>query len=223
MIINNCVLDLENSMDVEPAATPWYDLSRYKNHGTITAGAGGWVQLPSGLWVYDFDGIVTKIQHPTFWDTIPTEFTLIAWIYVNSGAGAGYLIGKVNSGGNMFILRHRGAGAVISFDTNGGGIGIIYLSSVGSLPAETWGMATGVYKMGVKSKIYLNTTETEAASVADEIQDGTAFDFTIGARHDNYNTHDGLIALVRIYNYALTPGQVRNYYEKTKYLFGVYE
>ena len=36
MIINDCVLDLENSMDLQPAATPWYDLSPIKNHGAVT-------------------------------------------------------------------------------------------------------------------------------------------------------------------------------------------
>lgn len=41
----------------EPHATILHDYSRWKNHGIFKAdGAPNWVQLPSGLWVMDYNG-----------------------------------------------------------------------------------------------------------------------------------------------------------------------
>ncbi len=61
MIINDCVLDLKRNVSPFGTVMPpagWPDVSRYENDMVDGAGVAGpdWVQLPSGLWVKEFDG-----------------------------------------------------------------------------------------------------------------------------------------------------------------------
>ena len=77
MIARDIVFAPEMSMDLEPDATTLYDLSRYGNDGSHKgSGEPDAVQLPSGLWVWDFDGsddiitignILSNVQSALLW------------------------------------------------------------------------------------------------------------------------------------------------------------
>jgi len=79
MIARGIVLQPELSIDLEPDATTLYDLSRYKNNGTMLgAGEPNAVQLPRGLWVWDFDGTDDII---TIGNTLQSIRSALLWIY----------------------------------------------------------------------------------------------------------------------------------------------
>ena len=226
MIINDCVLDLENSMDVEPGATPWYDLSHYKNHGTITGAT--WVQLPSGLWVMDLDGSdFVNIPDSDSMDIGTSDFTVLWWQNITSTAATQGLIDKGAFAGEI------GWNTLIE-----GGTGRLYLwmaddivarhrvTSTPSVTAGIWQLMAVTVDRDVGGVISFNAVvqgeqADDLAAAPDSL--ANAFDATIGRRgaHGGYFT--GMMALFRIYNYALTAGQVLQRYEKTRYLLGVHD
>lgn len=72
------VFEAEVSRDVEPDALTLYDRSRFKNNGTMLgAGEPNAVQLPSNLWVWDFDGTDDII---TIGDILSSIQSAILWI-----------------------------------------------------------------------------------------------------------------------------------------------
>ena len=78
MKTTGCVLSpREYRTILEPPAS-LEDTSRYGNDGVFTgAGEPDWAQLPSGLWVLDFDGINDIV---TIGDCVANIQTFIAWI-----------------------------------------------------------------------------------------------------------------------------------------------
>ena len=217
MIINDCVLDLENSMDLEPDAATWIDQSRYKNHGTITAGAGGWVQLPSGLWVYDFDGAASVIALglPNSLKNITYPFTVSFWantdlstcVYITmSGNHIADTAIALAAGANIYL----GSGGVNRWGvTNGSAL----------LQSGVWEQWVVVYTLETSVKFYLNAISRTVVNILDTF---ASIGWIVGARDlVGSQTVNGQIGSPEVYRYALTAGQVRNNYEKTKHLYGV--
>ena len=70
----------------EPPATVLEDESRFGNDGAFLGdGEPDWVQLPSGLWVIDFDNVddTIKIPHHDSFD-VTGDFTSEAWVKLNT-------------------------------------------------------------------------------------------------------------------------------------------
>ena len=217
MIINDCVFDLENSMDIEPDAATWYDLSRYKNHGTITAGTGGWVQLPSGLWVYDFDGTASFVAVQPVDPGI--AYSVFAVVNFTSFTATRTIFG---SGGADNYTPH------FNVDTNGNIRGVCnganaYQIGTTVLVAGTWN--TVCYTVNDRANnVYVNGELDDPEFIAPNGPSAWDANHYIGKRTvAGAHWMLGQIGFVMFFNYELIAGQVRNWHEKARYLFGVHE
>ena len=222
MIINDCVLDLENSIDVEPGAATWIDQSRYKDNGTITAGAGGWVQLPSGLWVMQFDGAATVVDLGNDPSVMQDVLTISCWVkYEDTGMWNPFVTWK-NGTDRPGILFEAAANSPIMYF---GATNYRYFTGAPLVNDGTWRMFTCLITGWGTNDILNNTMYVDATALTPG-----AFN-NAGAPNAKVNLYlgrtatslNGKIALNRWWNYLLTPGQIRNNYEKTKYLFGRFD
>jgi len=93
-------------------------------------------------------------------------------------------------------------------------------------PINTWSHLSFVYNedSAKKIKIYLNsslvTLDTNTAGVG-AVDDDSAIDLTIGNIATLTRTFDGIISDVRIYNTARTAAQIRDFYNQTRWRYGV--
>lgn len=224
MIINDCVLDLENSMDLEPAATPWIDRSRYENNGTVTGAT--WAQLPSGLWVMSFDGINDIVSIPNHVSLNTVNGTWECWFNYTNVAANVRLIDKDtpgNADGDAW-LQTVAAGTRLQFilDDGTGVGGIVDSDVVPALNDGEWHHIALPFGTG-GMRMYIDTVLQADTDVYAGGTSPSLTNYAIGARQNSSAFWNGNIALPRFLSYELTPGQVRNRYEKTKHLLGVFD
>ena len=89
----------------------WPDTSRFKNHGTDSGGVS-WVQLPSGVWVKQFDGVDGHSDQgsaPSIQPEQANVVSLCGWIYcdVFSAGNWDFMLGADNAGCLGFGVRTR--------------------------------------------------------------------------------------------------------------------
>ena len=226
MIINDCILNLENSMDIEPGAATWLDQSRYKNHGTITAGTGGWVQEPSGLWVYEFDGAVSKVvsNSVTTGGVFGGAHSMLAWVKLSAwgtrraAIGAKAVVATFSMmgifGDNRFFARPQQSGV---------GGNAVYSAATYNNDTDWHFLAAIVDADGHLNHFIVDGTDEGNNSTNNN--DLSAIDtFDVGNLPlAGYSVWSGKIGAPKIYTYELSVGQILNYYEKTKYLYGVFD
>ncbi len=220
MIINDVVLDLENSMDLEPAATPWYDLSRYKNHGAVTTAT--WVQEPSGLWVMAFDGANDWIDCGRDASLLSaTQGTYEVWV-----KGSGF-VGIVNTEGatsNEFYI-HVGPETRVSCSI--ATANVYTLDAIGdTLDTTEWNCLV-LTSDGATIRLYRNGTELLLTVIlgvnnGDWFGDAPALDlFSIGSvRRATPLYFTGDIGEVRLCKYALSAGNIAARFQAKRYLYG---
>ncbi len=220
LIINDVVLDLENSMDLEPAATPWYDLSRYKNHGAVTTAT--WVQEPSGLWVMAFDGANDWIDCGGNASILSaTQGTYEVWV---KGIGTTGLAGKGPAGTDELYLQWGVSPRIVYYR---GGANIYRLDALGA------GVNTAIWNYvvltsdGITIRLYINgeveiLITTVGVNNGDWFGDNGNFDlFSIGSvRRVAPLYFTGDIGGVRLCNYALSAGNIAARFQAKRYLYG---
>ena len=211
------ILDVANQVGgAAPNATVLHDWSRYGNNGAfLGAGEPNWLLLSSGLWVLDFDGINDSIVVP---DVISTHaFTYMCFFNANTWGGS--------NGGRFF----QSSGA----NTYAG-----YLDNINSRLGFTsdwvsWS-ASAFGSIALTTTTHFASTRTEAGIVnfyingvlngpADQ-NSGTptvAASTILGNDAGATVTFDGWHGLIKIFNYTLTPAQIRARYHSTRWLFGV--
>jgi len=198
----------------EPSATQLYDYSRYKNHGTFKAdGEPDWVRLPSGLWVMDFDGeddLVSCGSDDSLFST--PEVTLKCWAYPHQADDNGGIMG--GSFGRQSLVQR---GTSFNFHLIGSGIACSY-----NIPAaNSWYHIVATRDSSGAAKLYINGVleDTGTSGIA------TYKPFYIGRGHihivawDLY-TFDGLIALPRVYNRALSAPEIGKHFTAEGHWFG---
>ena len=240
MIINDCVLDLENSVDLEPGAGTWLDQSRYRNNGTITAGTGGWTQRPNGLWVMDFDGAATFVEiadapELSFGNgTQDYPFSLAVWANVTNITTHKYFFSKDNNAGaaREYALQWMSTGTfrVRIYDQNAAAQTVRVLNVNPSLLEWHFIAATydgrGGATAGDGITIYLDGIESASTATnngAYVAMQPSATALRLGTDTDAITFFAGSMGFPRIFSYALTAGQIRNRYEAEKHLFGVHD
>ena len=206
---DGCIGRWDLSRDSSDGSTTMYDTSGQGNNGTITAGASdGFVkdQLGRAGKAYNFDGADTKID--TGSDMIGTEaVTIVARIYPESlGEGAQGRI--ISNGKTIFRLANVDR---LKFSSDGSTLAEIPTS----IQLNAWnhivvtrnsaGDETNFYINGVLSGSPNQNSGTPTAGTSNVI---------IGNRDARDRTFDGSISDVRIYNYVLTPTQIRQIYER---------
>jgi hypothetical protein len=197
-----------------------YDRSPYGNTGTITGAI--WRQLPSGLWYLDFDGVDDKITIPNRSSLNITEaITLETWCYpvTSTEPYDSFIIG---SAGRYYTLRTVQSGAMvfqpyICMDDDNWRTPGYYNYTVG----RWYHVATTYDKHRGPNNfvLYVDGRNKAQATYATGIKPSTA-DVVIGCTTAG-NGEFGCLALIRIYNRALSALEIQNHFYQEKNLFGV--
>ena len=211
-----------------------YDRSPYGNNGTITGAT--WKQLANGLWCLDFDGTddyVTIPDAPSL--SALSQFTVLLWMQGYTIKNYPCLISKYyHSTEREWILAAMWGPASQKYPTLA-----IYDQSTSAVVggqvisydlydqrwhqvAATWDGTTNytglaMYIDGLSKTLTEYGDSTNFAAVEDTTQD------VLVGRQGNLTTRDfsGYIALVRVYNRALSALEIQSHYQQEKYLFGV--
>jgi len=219
MIINDCMLDLEASMDLEPAATPWYDMSRYHTNGVVTGAT--WEQHSSGLWYKEFNSatpdyvVVTCPQC----DFTGEDYSILARIKISSLASHRIIFqrGLLNTDGYMFRVH---AGGYLQSETYQAAASQLSMSAATAIAVDT-SYTVGLSREGNSIRVYRDGVDI-TVTVGNHIDPTSSVRTGKIGIHDNLidTPFDGEISFFKIFNYALTAGQQRNWHNKINYLYG---
>lgn len=213
-MMNHCVLDLPG---LEGAGTVLHDRSKYRNNGTFGAGATAptWTQLASGNWTLGFDGNDFISGIDTGMPIGINNRTVVAWVK----RGATTSVDRIVSWGTW--------SADNAFDC-GVGIGTIslightnnYTSSGTPITQDVWILVGWVLNSG---RVYFSANGVVDSDFATTINTTSSGISYIGCsiQGPGVNPLVGSLALPRIWNIALTAGQVKTLYDKERILFGV--
>jgi len=212
------VLDSEATL-TEPASL--IDMSRYRNDGVFTDITMS--QLPSGLQVYGLNGTTSVIDfsNPSSLQ-LTSVFSLETWIYLKDD-NPNYFLSK-----DSFVGGDRGwyfgcptiGSTSVRLLVSSDGTALTYFSTTSSLTQSTWYHCCGVYD-GTSLIIYVNGSSwagTTIGAVPSSIFDSSD-DCHAGEGFGSYL--NGNIALPRIYNYALSAGQILTRFTQTRAWFGI--
>ncbi len=209
-----CVLDL---IGLPGAGNKICDRSPYGNIGTITGAV--WKRLASGLWVLDFDGgdDFVNCGNSLSLDAIGA-ITITAWIKpgVDFTTGTFYQIVDKRNGGIAPTLLWHGTSHLTFYAGTSAAVG-----ATTSLTGGVWYHIAGTLIDGTNNgKIFINgqddTTSTDTATFVTNTAN-----LQIGRVVGDGNWFNGGIALLRMYNRALSALEINNHFKREKHLFGV--
>jgi len=223
MISRGVVLQLENSIDVEPDALTLYDLSRYQSNGTMRgAGQPNAVQLPSGTWIWVFasgDWIEVTAPQMNFTSEL---FSGLAWVNTSVTATVQTImirgLGGIDGWGMLIHTNGR-----IDFETYQAAASQLSYAAGGAVPAGAWCLC-GWTRNGASCRVYVNgvdVTNTVGVHI-NPLTSARTVKIGIGDNKVAY-PFVGLMSPFLWFSYTLTPGQILNHYEKTKHWFGIHD
>jgi hypothetical protein len=222
----------------ECQGTTAYDVSGNENHGTINIGTiapqttagtctdgsdtSAWYNGRNGKWgaSLSFDGeddYVDSGSGSTIAD-FTQNFTVGAWIYPNSSHSGG-IVARNNRGSPwdhlLQIVSSTSVRIRLWSDGTNAGTGVNYYFYPENL-LNKWTHLLYTFD-GSKVRAYVNGKEIDNWDRTDPIAYGER---TIIGEYTGSSTFDGLIDDVRIYNYALTPLQIKTLYNDGAVRFG---
>ena len=181
------------------------DISRYKNHGTITGAT--WVRLPSGLWVLSFDGndyISCTIADPG------DVYSIIAWVKPTNLDAARTIFSGVNYTPDFSILSTTGNLRIATQ------VGNQYVISSGVV-STTEHTCCGATVNDKEIAVYINGSPDGSGTVANS-PDWTNPHY-LGRWATAYMV--GNIGLFLMTASALSADYHKEFYSKTRHLFNV--
>ena len=138
-----------------------------------------------------------------------TDFTLGAWVKVNSGSALGTVIQQREPGGSGYIgeyMLNVNADGTVNFFVYGSGGYQFDLTTTATVNDNQWHYLTAV-RSGSNGYIYIDGTQ--AATGSGTVQSLNALAVTIGYDYRDTNKHfTGLIDDVRVYSRALSAAEV---------------
>ena len=219
------------SPDITPAppAATWADISRYKNHGTITGAT--WVRLPSRLWVLtltDSANVITLPACSALNNIAPV--TYLAWINPTSdgGGAAGRIFHKSTAAASNLGTRIYLSGTTIVFTVEGA-TDLVATTAAAAYTLNNWQFVALTWTGGVA---YLNATLYNNAALvawnAGASNNGVApFDSNalypqlIGNSGAGTRAFVGSLVLCRIHKVILSPEQIAQIFQAERGWFGV--
>jgi len=223
-IIRDCVLDVASQYGgAPPGLVTTYDKSRYHNDGTLANIT--WAQIGDGLWMKRYNAVSSAVDlgSPSATIGLRRAGTIIAWVKANSSSGTRQICSDYRNVPTLDGLQFRFSDTnTVAFFARNADVLQFNVSTTDTVDTTRYHMIVGRYDT---SNVYIDIDGSN--SITDTV-DATS---GIGVSHLNLfigkyplgNTSwwDGDIGFFRIFNYALTIAQVRAYYHKTKWLFGV--
>lgn len=225
----------------EPSIVTLADRSRYSLSGVMTNVTH--VQLPSGLWVMEFNGASSRIRfgnpvdhHLDFGDG---SFSIAHWARVPVDLGDVGNLGMVDkreAAGNLpgygTFIRGAGHGALPG-EINGVVRDVNNLQRVVSNNSPTTNYADGIWhqivflaNMSSVTGLQLFIDSVEATYNDQEDPTGLASidsdqQFSLGIFQGMLNFFHGQLGCACLFNYILSPGQILEHYEAERRLFDV--
>jgi hypothetical protein len=201
-----------------------YDLSRFRNNGTITGPT--WVRLPSGLWVNSFDGTddVINCGTTTSLNNIGTTgdftFTILCWTKW-TGRTATYpslfnkQIGATELGIRM--LSNNSDTTMLARLSSGG---VKYKDATIAVSQNIWHLV-GLKYNGANTIALCDTNSVTGSAFVGGVDDHSSEAFCIGNNAAVNQDYLGYIGLFRIWNRALSAGKINQIYQAERGLFRV--
>jgi hypothetical protein len=206
------------------------DSSGNGNHGTLNLGTSGQIEAGSvkinantpwyngreGKQNYslNFDGSDDYVNLDAYKENFNIDtFTISAWVNLDVLKNYSRVFGTFHSGytGYRFLINSNGTLTFLMTNNSDGSL--TGKTSSGSIDISNWHFVA-ITKNGTTLKFYIDNRNAEEFTLTEStIRDGA--ECRIGYESNNGAYLDGQIDEVRIYNYALTPLQI-----KTEYNFG---
>ena len=192
----------------EPPAATLKDYSRWGNDGTFGgAGAPDWVRLPSGLWVLEVNGDDDYITLDSI-IYLPADFTYMAWVNRTDDDSYDFWIAGINND-----------------DRVGWSDANTYIAIAGNPLWVQAGIAptVGVWSLVVLRRLNgtLSQSINGGATQSDAGNAGTAKVRTLCSQATHTLSWGGRMSSPIVLSYSITQGQILQYHEKTRRLFGV--
>ncbi len=220
MIIKGTVLDTEQSIDVSPVTV--LDRSRYQCNGVMSANPPTWVRLPSGLWVLRFNGTDNYVDVAGTGGTIQpaTQYTVLIWCRpLNFAVDWRVAFGGIGNDPDEFdcqiFLHATGKFGAYACRFDGD------VSSITVLAANTWALI-GLSAQGIVRNYWVNGLLDRTFNVGGTTAQWSKTGHRIGAADTPVaQFFAGDIGRVLARKYLMTAGQIQNYFESTRWLYGV--
>ena len=202
-----------------PSIVTLHDFSRFGNDGAMTNVT--WVQLPSDLWVMYLNGTSSVINcgSDASFNMNMSDFTLEFWINTLESAADQYIFDRPASAWYLTILI-PGRPYMKLQDHLANRVDVAFGAAY---PVNDGVWHHVVIEVDRANNLAIGYKDTVLAmNTGIAAVTGNLFytgNFTIGRAAAT--VMEGYLSLIRIYNYALTPAQVRSKFTATRRLFGV--
>ena len=213
-----CV-DAANKRSYPGAGTTWTDLTANKNNGTLTNGPT-FDSANAGSIV--FDGTNDYVACVQSFSRNQTQLTISSWVKFNNftTSRAIYVETKndVSSRIDLAVTSSQGI-RFAGRDDDSDSFTQFAISATSLINTDVWYNIVGVYDpLNTNNNVYLNSVNVTSLSLnlGDGFPDTTSAIQRIGNNGPNTAYMNGNIALVQIYNRALTPDEIRQNYLATK-------
>ncbi|MDO8559215.1 MAG: LamG-like jellyroll fold domain-containing protein [bacterium] len=210
---------------------PTKDGSGYNNHGAVNgavftsdtphlaAGVG------TGKYALSFDGVndYVELGNPSLFNSNFAEFTVEAWFKSNVWDSTDYsmdvLVSKWDRQAGIdvgFRLERVYGGSWLGFIVSSGvDMGGVYASvPIGNVSTGVWHHAVGTFKGSAYIRLFLDgkLVNEQTSGIYSRVTAATNQNLRIGVMSHGYGFFNGLIDEVRIYEKALTLGEIQKHY-----------
>jgi hypothetical protein len=194
----------------------WYDLSGNSNHGTLTNGPTSSVSNSGNIFLDGVDDEIIVANSSSI--NVSDNITVCMWIKINSSnlGSIKVLISKYQSVGWEFVM---GTDGKVGFHGRNGDGTYYYAYNTGNLANDTWCFLVG-QKAGLSWNMWLNNTQVQNVTATSIGSISYNVNLRIGSEAGSYFPKAN-VALVQIYNRALTTAEITQNYEATRTRFGL--
>ena len=217
-----CV-DAANKKSYPRTGTVWTDLTANKNNGTLTNMTNNF--STDGAGSLTFDGTNDYVACVQSFSRNQTQLTISSWVKFNNftTSRAIYVETKndVSSRIDLAVTTSQGI-RFAGRDDDSDSFTQFAISATSLINTDVWYNIVGVYDpLNTNNNVYLNSVNVTSLSLnlGDGFPDTTSATQRIGNNGPNTGYMNGNIALVQIYNRALSAEEVLKNYNATKWRF----
>jgi len=229
MIIKDCVFEAKRYMSpygTVPPPTGIPDVSRY--HNDLADGAGAaeptWEQLPSGLWVKDFDGNDVAFVNVATWRPGDFQGTMAAW-FKTAQANTNGIVCSADAADNtryLHLITNTGRFGV-SQRNNDAADGVVATTATASDNAWHFGVVTSdgtayaiYFDGGIEAPVVVSGANTGDWFADTLLRDNISF----GSLYRLVPVYfTGKATLQRVWNYPLNADQVNAMFASERHWF----
>jgi len=191
------------------------------HHPVLQTHAPVWTQLPSGLWVFDFDGtndwlscLAASCVDLNFSNT--SDFSGVAWIFPTTATKARYILCK------MDFVNYRGYYFYLSSDASPSlslGVGGNATNTSQIIVRSSWS-CVGFRRAGTSVRLYVNGRDA-TNNAQSHTCEASGKNLYMGNSDSLNNQWAGYLWGLRIWNRALSPAEHMEIFNRERDLFGV--